>query len=74
MNSYPILIQSIPQGGFGRALTSTECTALRQAGHSCSQRYIVVRRVHNINYFGIVYKPGRTGGYDHTGLYVEVRD
>jgi len=65
-----VLNSSIPQGGFGRNLTSTECKKIRSYGYSCSEKWIVVRAFDSPSY-GIVYKPSKNGGYDHTGIYVE---
>ena len=70
-NRASILKKPITQGGFGRALTTTECAALRAFGIRCSTRWYVVRQVGNIAYLGICYRPNPNGGYDHAGIYVE---
>ena len=64
-----ILRKRIPQGGFGRPLTSTERRELRALGMSCSNKCIVVQ-AHGDPYSGIVYNPCPTGGYSHAGIYV----
>ena len=67
-----ILNSEIPSGGFGRKLTSSELKKLRENGHSCSTGWIVTRAYDSPNH-GIVYRPGKTGGYDHANIYVETR-
>ena len=62
-----ILTREIPMGG--RNLTSTEQKRIRAAGYPCG-RWFVVRAYASPNH-GIVYKPCRTGGMDHAGIYVE---
>jgi len=64
----PVLNSLIPQGG--RNLTNSECTKIRAAGHSCSTRWSVERAYASSNH-GIIYKPCKTGGRDHAGIYVE---
>ena len=68
--THAILRRPIPQGGFGRSLTETECRALRAKGVSCSRRWIVVRRVFDINSLGILYYPAPGGGYNNAGVWV----
>jgi len=58
----------IPTGG--RNLTSSECKKLRAAGHSCGRGWMVMRAYDSEDH-GIIYKPCRTGGLDHAGIYVE---
>jgi hypothetical protein len=71
MNWHSVLKSRIPLGGFGRHLTRSECTALRQLGIRCSESWVVVR-YHNAAFSGVVYRPARNGGYDHAGVYVKV--
>lgn len=68
----PVLNSSIPFGGFGRHLTSSECKSIREYGYSCSERWIVVQAYDSAQY-GIVYSPGKNGGYSHSGIYVETK-
>lgn len=67
-----VLNSSIPFGGFGRHLTSSECKNLRAAGHKCSTSWIVVRAFDSAN-DGIVYYPCKTGGYNHAGVFVTTK-
>jgi len=64
-----VLSSQISFGGFGRRLTSTECKKLRVAGHKCSESWIVVRAYDSPNH-GIIYRPCKTGGYNHANIYV----
>jgi hypothetical protein len=68
---HPVLNSPIPQGFYGRNLTSTECKALRALGVRCSERYIVTRHAESAHY-GIIYKPSHQGsGFDNTGVTVQ---
>jgi hypothetical protein len=69
----PVLNSPIPTGGFGRALTSSECRRLRALGWSCSTRWIVVRQVHDLDRLGIVYAPAAGRSWSHACIYVETR-
>lgn len=66
-----ILNSPIPQGRFGRPLTSSELAALRAAGWHVSRRHAVVRQVANIDHLGIVYASVPDGGLTHAGIYVD---
>jgi len=70
----PVLNSEIPVGGFGRALTSSECNKIRSHGYTCSQRWIVVRAYDSPQH-GILYYPSKHSGnenrYDHAGIFVE---
>lgn len=68
-----ILNSHIPQGGFGRPLTSTELASLRAVGWTVSRGWHVIRQVSDIPNLGIVYKPARGSGMDHAGIYVETK-
>lgn len=70
LSTYTILSTCIPQGGFGRSLTSWECTKLRRHGVPCSPTYIVVRAVFDRPDCGLVYKPSPLGGFDSIGVRV----
>lgn len=69
----PILNSPIPQGHYGRALTSAECRALRDLGRSCSDSWVVVRQVADVDNLGILYKPAPGGGYNNTKIYVTTK-
>ena len=63
-----VLNSEIPRGG--RDLTSSECKKIRAAGYSCGREWQVIR-AYDSPYHGIIYKPCKTGGMDHAGIYVE---
>ena len=64
-----ILNKPIPQGGFGRRLTSSEIKKIRANGWKCGKNWIVVR-AYDSSSAGIVYSPCKTGGFNHAGIYV----
>jgi hypothetical protein len=58
----------------GRALTSTEIQALRDAGLRNVSRYIWVMPAFDLDYSGYLYEPAAGGGYDSAdGYRLEVR-
>lgn len=66
---FQALNSTIPFGGFGRHLTSSECKNIREHGHKCSTRWIVVRAYDSPDN-GILYYPCKTGGYNNANVYV----
>lgn len=68
----PVLNSEVPPGGFGRPLTSTEVVSIRKAGHSCGRGWIVLR-LYGSPSRGVLYRPGRSGGFDSTGIKVEMK-
>jgi len=65
-----VLNSDIPS--HGRNLTSTECRAIRKNGFSCSPTWLV-ERAFDSAYHGIIYRPCKSGGWDHAGLFVETK-
>ncbi len=58
---YPILSKPIPEGGFGRSLTSTEVRKLRACGvPKVSTRCVVVQA--GAPHIGTLYRPNTGGG------------
>jgi hypothetical protein len=69
--TYAVLNSSIPTGGFGRPLTSSEIRALRREGRfSVSNRAIVVQA--GADYRGYLYEP-RDGGFSGGSVVLETR-
>ena len=65
-----VLNSTIPMGG--RMLTSAEVKAIRAAGHRCSESWSVMPAFGSAHH-GVCYRPCRTGGRDHAGVYVETK-
>ena len=72
-DSIPVLNSKIPNGGFGRNITSAEAKNIREWGFSCSEKWIVVRAYDSPN-TGILYYPSKTGsGYEHARIFVKTK-